>query len=150
MWKTNFSFYNILALAFDSAVILLIKAFVRRKRPPTKNPDLFATIGPDQFSFPSGHASRTILISFIFTQIYPLFVNGYLNFVSSVLIWSWSISVCFSRMLNGRHHLLDVVTGAVIGMIEGSFIVYPLWMSSKTAENIFKFLSYGEENKNVI
>lgn len=143
----RFKFVNLnfriffLALAFDSVVILLIKAFVKRKRPPTKNPDFFTAIGPDQYSFPSGHASRTILISFIFTQINPLFGNGYLNLMASLLIWSWSISVCFSRMLNGRHHLLDVVTGALIGIVEGSFIIISsLWISPKKAENIFEFL----------
>ncbi|EFX79639.1 hypothetical protein DAPPUDRAFT_319444 [Daphnia pulex] len=136
----------ILALAFDSAVILIIKAFVRRKRPPTRNPDYFTAIGPDQYSFPSGHASRTVLISFIFTQINPLFGNGYLNFVVSLLIWSWSISVCFSRMLNGRHHLLDVVTGAVIGFVEGSLVISALWMSSEKAENISKFIYNDQDN----
>lgn len=157
IYKSNIRFnfvkltnLNLLALAFDSAVILIIKAFVRRKRPPTRNPDYFTAIGPDQYSFPSGHASRTVLISFIFTQINPLFGNGYLNFVASLLIWSWSISVCFSRMLNGRHHLLDVVTGAVIGFVEGSLVISALWMSSEKAENILKFIYYDQDNWNMV
>ncbi|KZS17611.1 Inactive phospholipid phosphatase 7 [Daphnia magna] len=129
-----------IAMAFDSAVILLIKALVKRRRPTAKNPDFFTAIGPDQYSFPSGHASRTTLISFVFTQINPLFSNGHLNFVTSALIWSWSISVCFSRMLNGRHYLFDVLTGAVIGLCEGSVIVSPFWMSPEQAEGLFRFL----------
>ncbi|KAI9558750.1 hypothetical protein GHT06_015539 [Daphnia sinensis] len=138
-----------IAMAFDSAVILLIKALFKRRRPTAKNPDFFTAIGPDQYSFPSGHASRTTLIAFVFTQINPLFDNGHLNFVISTLIWSWSISVCFSRMLNGRHYLFDVLTGAGIGLCEGSFIVSFFWMSPEQAEGLRRFFPLGNASSDM-
>jgi membrane-associated phospholipid phosphatase len=49
-------------------------------------------------------------------------------------------------MLNGRHHLLDVVTGAVIGFVEGSLVISALWMSSEKAENILKLIYYDQDN----
>ncbi|KAI9558751.1 hypothetical protein GHT06_015540 [Daphnia sinensis] len=129
-----------MAFLLDIIVIGLLKAFARRRRPPAKNPDFFKSIGPDQFSFPSGHASRTILISFIFSEINPLFDLGYLNLGVSLLVWVWSFSVCFSRILNGRHYLFDVLIGVLIGFVEG-FLVSYLWMSSERAENFLNFLS---------
>ena len=129
-----------LAFILDIIIIGLLKAFARRRRPPTKKPDFFKSIGPDQYSFPSGHASRTILIAFIFSQINPIFDIGYLNFVASILLWVWSFLVCFSRLLNGRHYLFDVLIGALLGFFEG-FVVSYLWMSSERAENILSFFS---------
>ena len=129
------------AIVFDSIVVVILKAIARRKRPPTKNPDFFKTIGPDNYSFPSGHASRTIVLSFIFTQIYPLFSIDYLNFVASVFLWSWSFSVCFSRLLNGRHYFVDILFGVAVGFVD-SFVIFSfLWLSPKQSENILSFFS---------
>ncbi|XP_046456224.1 phospholipid phosphatase 6-like [Daphnia pulex] len=130
----------IMAFVLDIVVIGLLKAFARRRRPPTRNPDFFKSIGPDQFSFPSGHASRTILIAFIFSLINPFFDIGYLNFGVSLLLWGWSLTVCLSRILNGRHYLFDVLVGATIGFVEG-YLVSFLWMSPERAENILNFFS---------
>ena len=133
-------FTILLAFVLDIVVIGLLKAFARRRRPPTRNPDFFKSIGPDQYSFPSGHASRSILIAFIFSMINPFFDIGYLNLCISLLLWSWSLTACFSRILNGRHYLFDVVVGVFIGFLEGYLTSY-LWMSTEQAENILNFLS---------
>lgn len=118
----------------------MLKAFARRRRPPTKNPDFFKSIGPDQYSFPSGHASRAILISFIFTQIFPLFENGYLYLGVSIFIWTWSTIVCLSRLLNGRHYLFDVLVGIVIGFLEGILVSF-IWLSSEQSEKVLTLFS---------
>jgi membrane-associated phospholipid phosphatase len=131
---------TLVAFVLDIIVIGLLKAFARRRRPPTRNPDFFKSIGPDQYSFPSGHASRSVLIAFIFSLINPFFEIGYLNFGVSLLLWGWSLTVCFSRILNGRHYLFDVIVGVFIGFLEGYLISY-LWMSHEQAENILNFLS---------
>ena len=60
--------------------------------------------------------------------------------MTSILLWVWSFSVCFSRLLNGRHYLFDVLIGALLGFFEG-FVVSYLWMSSERAENILSFFS---------
>lgn len=134
------SLMSFIAFILDIIIIGTLKAFARRRRPPTRNPDFFKSIGPDQYSFPSGHASRSILTAFIFSQINPLFDLGYLNFVASTLFWGWSFSVCFSRLLNGRHFLFDVLVGVGLGFFEG-FVVSCLWMSSEQAESILSFFS---------
>ena len=114
----------------------VLKAFARRRRPPTRKADYFQSIGPDQFSFPSGHASRSILIAAIFTRIYPLFDDdSIIFFLSSIIIWMWAFSVCLSRLINGRHYLFDIVSGICIGYFE-SLLIAKLWLSSQTSENI--------------
>jgi membrane-associated phospholipid phosphatase len=118
----------------------LLKAFARRRRPSTRKADYFKSIGPDQYSFPSGHASRAILIAGIFTEIYPLFDYGSIVYlIYSVFVWIWAFSVCISRLINGRHYLLDVVSGIGIGFLEAYF-VSKLWLSSQKAENMLNVL----------
>jgi membrane-associated phospholipid phosphatase len=56
-----------------------------------------------------------------------------------VFIWIWAFSVCISRLINGRHYLLDVVSGIGIGFLEAYF-VSKLWLSSQKAENMFNVL----------
>ena len=138
--KNCLFFSFLVAFIFDIIIVGSLKAFARRRRPPTKNPDFFKSIGPDQYSFPSGHASRTVLLAFTFTQIYPIFDIGYLNFVASILLWVWSFSVCFSRLLNGRHYLFDVLVGVLLGFFEGLVVSY-LWMSPERAENLLSLFS---------
>lgn len=121
-------------------IVGLLKAFARRRRPPTKKEDYFKSIGPDQYSFPSGHASRCILIAIIFTQINPIFDESFLQLVTSAIIWTWSISVCISRLINGRHYVFDIAAGIAVGFLE-SFIVSRIWMSPERAENILNFFS---------
>ena len=128
------------AMILDVIVVGSLKAFARRKRPPTKKSDYFKSIGPDKFSFPSGHASRAVLLATIFTQIYPLFEQGFLHLISSLLIWSWAAAVCFSRLVNGRHYVFDVTIGVVVGLLEGLAVSY-LWMSTEKAVNILSFFS---------
>ena len=124
----------------DIIVVGLMKAFFRRRRPPTKKEDYFKSLGPDQYSFPSGHASRSVLISLIFSCIDPLFVGTFFQLVVATFVWTWCLTVCISRLINGRHYFLDVLAGIVVGFLE-SFIIGKLWMSSERAENFLSFFS---------
>ena len=127
-------------MILDIIVIGLLKAFARRRRPPTKKADYFKSIGPDKFSFPSGHASRAMLLAVIFTQINPLFDQEFLHLICSLLIWSWAVTVCLSRLVNGRHYVFDVTIGVLLGLLEG-FITSHLWMSPEKAEKLLTFFS---------
>ena len=124
-------------MLFDVVVVGCVKAFVRRRRPPTKKADVFGSVGPDKFSFPSGHASRAVLIAVIFTHISPLADGSLVHVILSTLIWAWALTVCISRILNGRHYIGDVLGGAVAGFLESLVISY-IWMSSEQAEKFLK------------
>jgi membrane-associated phospholipid phosphatase len=49
-------------LATDILIIVALKQTFRRQRPTYHRPD-FRFVGPDQFSFPSGHATRAWLLT---------------------------------------------------------------------------------------
>lgn len=85
-------------------------------------------MGPDKYFFPPGHASRAIFITYFFFYIWPIS----LILASPLLIWS--ISVCLSRLLMRRHHILDVLFGILLGIFEGLIVDY-IYLEQETCVN---------------
>lgn len=112
----------------------VIKAYVRRRRPASNSPDMFVTVGPDQFSFPSGHASRAVFIAYFFAFLYPV------SIIFSLPLIIWSASICVSRILLRRHHILDVMAGVVLGFVEGLIIGY-IWLSRESSTYLLSWLT---------
>lgn len=129
-------FYNCFtffaALILDIIVIAVIKAFVRRRRPLPMNK--LQDVGPDKYSFPSGHASRAVLIAFILMYLEPITMIVYPPLLA------WVATVCISRVLAERHYILDVLGGAGIGILEGLFM-HIIWFSQTTSASILSSLS---------
>ncbi|KAH8249156.1 hypothetical protein KR032_006365, partial [Drosophila birchii] len=119
-------------LVLDVVVVAVLKALVRRRR-PVASKDMMA-IGPDKFSFPSGHASRAFFVLLFFAKLYPL------HFVFLMPITAWAVSVAISRLVLQRHYVLDICAGAVIGILE-ALIVGLFWISEKSAFEIVGFIS---------
>ncbi|KAI3822291.1 hypothetical protein L1987_09880 [Smallanthus sonchifolius] len=109
----------------DLLLIGTIKHLVRRPR-PVYNKHMFLTFAVDHWSFPSGHASRVCfiasliyissnLIPNIFLQLKPNLL-GFNEFESvkrlNVAIIAWASATSVSRVLLGRHFVLDVAAGA--------------------------------------
>ena len=102
----------LVGLILDIIYVAIIKALTQRKRPYyARQDDQFCQFGVDRHSFPSGHASRAIYVA--------LFFNNFTLW--SFIIWIWAISVCFSRILLGRHHIGDVIGGVILGYL--NFII---------------------------
>lgn len=120
------------ALLLDIVVIAILKAFVRRRRPLPMNK--FLEMGPDKYSFPSGHASRCVLIAFILMFLSPVSIIFY----PPLLAWIGSVSL--SRVLLERHYFLDVFAGCGIGILEGFFMSL-IWFSQSTSASILSSLS---------
>ena len=78
----------------------------------------------DKFSFPSGHATRATMLALLFTLLSPL------PFLLWIPFLAWAGAVAVSRVLLGRHHILDVVAGVVIGAAE-AVILSMLWRSEE-------------------
>lgn len=119
-------------LILDIIIVAVTKAATRRRRPAV-NTDVFS-IGPDKFSFPSGHASRAFFIVGFFTFLYPL----------PMLIWpaviAWAFAVAISRLLIYRHHLLDVCAGIVFGIVE-TLLLFVLWLGPDFTRAVMQSLS---------
>ncbi|XP_013198124.2 polyisoprenoid diphosphate/phosphate phosphohydrolase PLPP6 isoform X2 [Amyelois transitella] len=122
----------LIALILDIILVAVIKAFVRRRRPVPMNK--LMEVGPDKFSFPSGHTSRAVMISIILMYLDPISIFLYPPLIA------WVTAVSVSRVLQERHYILDVIGGAGLGIIEG-LLIYILWLSQSTSANILSSLS---------
>lgn len=118
----------------DIIVISVIKAYVRRRRPTDNESDMFLTVGPDKFSFPSGHASRASYISHFFISAFEA------STVLTLPLLLWSTSVCVSRILLQRHHVLDVVFGFFLGIVESMFVSY-FWLGQDSCSWLLSIFS---------
>lgn len=103
----------LIGLIVDIFYVAVIKALARRRRPVyAYQRDQMIVASVDKHSFPSGHCSRSTYVA-LFTSLYfhrsaPLF---------SFIVNLWTISVCASRVLLGRHHILDCIAGMVLGWL---------------------------------
>jgi len=127
----------LLALLLDIVLVAVTKAFTRRRRPAYNVDDLFLTTSIDKFSFPSGHATRAVLLAVFFVALYPVFFLFFLPIVA------WSSAVCVSRVLMGRHHILDVLCGVMMGLLEAA-IICKFWVTEEGAGSILNALG-GED-----
>ncbi|XP_065161490.1 inactive phospholipid phosphatase 7-like [Atheta coriaria] len=124
----------LLGLTLDILFVAFIKAYTRRRRPAANTDDALGQIGPDVFSFPSGHASRAVFVTFFFMWLHPL------SLLLQPFIITWCAAVCVSRVLLRRHHLLDVVAGIVLGNFIG-LLLGVLYVSDDTAKWLMNNLS---------
>nr|CAD7586884.1 unnamed protein product [Timema genevievae] len=124
----------LIGLLLDIVFVAVIKSLVRRRRPAANRPDMFATIGPDKFSFPSGHASRSVFVAYFFIHLWPL------SILTIPPLLAWVTSVCLSRILLRRHHLLDILCGVLLGLFEGVLIGW-LWLSQESSTWVVSWLS---------
>lgn len=127
----------LLYLLLDIVFVSVLKAISRRRRPVfTQQADMFFTRGVDKFSFPSGHASRAVGLGFFFVCLYPLRPA----FLTAPAVLTWSAAVAVSRVLLGRHHVLDVVAGCALGFFE-YVVMSMVWMSADKALYWYSFLN---------
>jgi undecaprenyl-diphosphatase len=109
---------NLLIAAYVCSVLLttIVKFTVRRKRPPGDWGQIYRKTDP--YSFPSGHAARTIALSTIF-------------FSESAVIWGlasllWAAMVGLARIALGVHYLSDVAAGYLLGILTGIGVYFIL------------------------
>lgn len=117
-------------LIFDIAVVLVCKAIVRRPRPEYNIKDHVMLLS-DVYSFPSGHATRATAATIFIAHEF------HCDQASTALLLAWMVACCASRVLLGRHYILDVLAGTVVGVLEYLVLKRYLWLSSEmTAESM--------------
>ena len=109
--KQEFACNLLIALVTDAYINLGVKAVVRRQRPSHNEEDMFLTLSVDNYSFPSGHSSRAAMVA-------GLFAAFLVSEVWLPLIYCWAFCLTASRVILGRHHLSDVLSGVLIGLLE--------------------------------
>lgn len=129
MHQMQFNF--LFGLILDIVIVAILKSIFRRRRP---TPPGSMTMGPDKFSFPSGHASRSVFVVCYFTALIS----------SSYIFWPflliWCFSVCISRVLTFRHYILDVLGGIGLGILE-TLIISILWVGQTNSTAFIQYLS---------
>ncbi|KAL6634875.1 hypothetical protein ACP70R_027546 [Stipagrostis hirtigluma subsp. patula] len=100
-------------LVLDLILVGLVKVIVRRPRPAYNAADMYVAVAADHWSFPSGHSSRAFLVA-------AFLASGGLH---REALFMWASATSASRVLLGRHYVLDVVAGACLGVFEA-------WLSS--------------------
>lgn len=143
-----------IGLIFDLILIGILKSLIKRPR-PAYNKGMYLVLSVDHWSFPSGHASRACFIGSFFWLCLSVLqeIRVQLGFnpgvaqavvvdpnlrldddglikAAIVIIMMWSIATSASRILLGRHFVLDVLAGAILGVLE-AFIVYNLFFVSE-------------------
>lgn len=130
----------LLGLLLDLIFVGIVKLIFRRPRPAYNHPSMSAAVSADHFSFPSGHASRVFFVAasvHFFTRSSSqmasprseTFLDGWVRdggegvVKGEVLVgvWIWATVTAVSRILLGRHYVLDVAAGACLGVLEALF-----------------------------
>ncbi|XP_058764305.1 probable lipid phosphate phosphatase beta [Vicia villosa] len=138
----------ILCSLLDLIFIGFLKFLVRRPRPSYAiHGDYNAVVPVDKFSFPSGHSSRVCFIASIFSfsrariveavadPSHPrlaLLIQRWIEEGDEAMainllvaaVWSWALTTVVSRVVLGRHYVLDVGFGACIGVLEALFTLH--------------------------
>lgn len=101
----------LIGLLVDVFYVAILKALARRRRPTyAYQRDQMIVSSVDKHSFPSGHCSRSTYVA-LFTRHYFAHSSPFFAFIVSI----WTAQVCASRVLLGRHHILDCIAGAALG-----------------------------------
>ena len=92
-----------------SFVNTLLKYAVQRDRPPTiiLDPEPLMEV-PTTSSFPSGHTSTSFACAYVISRLAPRL---------TVYVFVLAALIGFSRIYVGVHYPLDVLAGAVLGLV---------------------------------
>jgi undecaprenyl-diphosphatase len=92
-----------------SFVNTLLKYAVQRDRPPTiiLDPEPLMEV-PTTSSFPSGHTSTSFACAYVISRLAPRL---------TVYVFALATLIGFSRIYVGVHYPLDVLAGAILGVL---------------------------------
>lgn len=115
------------ALLLDIMTVAGVQKLIKRRGPFETSPSLLDYLTMDVYAFPAGHASRAAMVSKFFLSHLVLAVP------LRVLLVLWAFCVGLSRVMIGRHHITDVISGFIIGYFQFR-LVELVWMSSNTCQ----------------
>jgi membrane-associated phospholipid phosphatase len=108
-----------ISVVIQALFVFGLKTVIRRKRPSGEGGGLYRQYDPH--SFPSGHATRAVLLAVMAQSLGPAWFGW--------LLTIWAPFVCLSRVVTGLHYISDIVGGMLLGLVMGLVMaaVSPLW-----------------------
>jgi membrane-associated phospholipid phosphatase len=152
-----FNFF--VALIFDLVFVGVVKGIIRRPR-PVYNKGMYLVLSVDEYSFPSGHTSRALMIAMFYWLNLPVWKtilaarlvlweqmlqNGgpqiqenvpYLEICLAIALWIWALSTAASRVLLGRHYVFDIMVGSLVGILEAVFVHLVLYVPKNVSDEL--------------
>jgi undecaprenyl-diphosphatase len=110
LWRRPYPFLLVAATSITTSLLnALFKYAVRRDRPPTVilDPKPLMEV-PTTSSFPSGHTSTSFACAYVISRLAPRL---------TIPVFVLAALIGFSRVYVGVHYPLDVVAGAIFGLI---------------------------------
>ena len=105
-------------LIADIVAVAPIKLYVKRPRPHFNTGTIILSVSSvDRYAFPSGHASRCVAIATYIWYLPSSRLHPMIWMAWTISCCTWALLVSLSRVLSGRHHVLDVIVGMVAGLI---------------------------------
>jgi undecaprenyl-diphosphatase len=110
LWRRPYPFLLVAATSITTSLLnALFKYAVQRDRPPTiiLDPKPLMEV-PTTSSFPSGHTSTSFACAYVISRLAPRL---------TIPVFVLAALIGFSRIYVGVHYPLDVVAGAIFGLI---------------------------------
>ncbi len=109
-----------ISIVIQALFVFGLKGLIHRRRPEGNWGGIYRQYDPH--SFPSGHATRAILLAVMAVGIGP----GWFGVALSI----WAPLVCLSRVMTGVHYISDILGGAALGLLMGLLMLdlSPLWV----------------------
>jgi undecaprenyl-diphosphatase len=110
LWRRPYPFLLVAATSITTSLLnALFKYAVQRDRPPTVilDPKPLMEV-PTTSSFPSGHTSTSFACAYVISRLAPRL---------TIPVFVLAALIGFSRIYVGVHYPLDVLAGAIFGLL---------------------------------
>jgi undecaprenyl-diphosphatase len=119
--------FTVIAIAVTDAAVAALKALIDRPRPPLRYAEPKPLVPtPHDASFPSGHAATSFVAATMLSFAFPR-----LRLPFALL----AAAVAFSRVYVGVHYPLDVIGGAVLGVLIAALLAWLIQRRVATGSN---------------
>ncbi len=118
------------ALLLANVAVYLLKIIVAEPRPFLVLPNVIQLVSVgESYGFPSGHAASSFAACMVIGLKYRLHIKGKTYRVLYPILAFASV-IAFSRVYVGVHYPLDVIFGAILGIVSALLVIYLGWDSN--------------------
>lgn len=115
------------ALLLANVAVYLLKNIVAEPRPFLVLPNVIQLVSESEnYGFPSGHSASSFAVMMVIGLKYRLQIKGKTYRLLYPLL-AFASLIAFSRVYIGVHYPLDVLFGAIVGILSAVFMIYIGW-----------------------